>query len=100
MKTKEQIRNWILENCVDEFGVVDLSELDFTGYRVYINAMKVDYIWQGEHEAKYIYQKRHKTKEVREGEHIIIKAKETITLELTDEQLEKVRKVLGNINEN
>ena len=74
MKSKQEIRDWILQNCIDKFGIVDLSELDFTGYRVYINEMKADFIWQGEHEAKYIYQKRHKTKEIREGEHFIIKA--------------------------
>lgn len=30
---REEIRNWILENCVDRFGNIDLSYLDFSDFK-------------------------------------------------------------------
>lgn len=44
MKTKPEIRDWILANCVDEYGYLDLSDLDFSGFNVTlvdISGMKV-----------------------------------------------------------
>ncbi len=32
MKTKEQIKKWILENCVDSDGDINLSNLDFSDF--------------------------------------------------------------------
>ena len=43
MKTKEQIKKWLLENCVSESGKLDLSGLDFSDFdeTVDISKMKV-----------------------------------------------------------
>ena len=43
MKTKEEIRNWLLENAVDEEGDLMLDYLDFSEFNgdVFIGRMKV-----------------------------------------------------------
>ena len=43
MKTKTEIREWLLDNAVDEDGDLDLSGLDFSDFEVdvYIGNMKV-----------------------------------------------------------
>ena len=43
MKTKQEIKSWMLENCIDEYGVLDLSGLDFSDFdgNVFISYMKV-----------------------------------------------------------
>lgn len=43
MLSKQEIKQWLLENCVDEYGDLDLSELDFSDFEgdVCINNMTV-----------------------------------------------------------
>ena len=43
MKTKEEIKRWLLENCVDRYGNLDLSSLDFSDFEgnIFIGYMKV-----------------------------------------------------------
>ena len=43
MKTKQEIRDWLLENAVDDEGNLDLSGLNFSDFdgNVFINHMKV-----------------------------------------------------------
>lgn len=43
MKTKQEIKEWLLRNCLNEDGNLDLSHLDFTDFNgdVYIDNMKV-----------------------------------------------------------
>lgn len=43
MKSKKEIKEWLLENCIDEFGDLHLSNLDFSDFdgNVYIDKMKV-----------------------------------------------------------
>ena len=43
MKTKEEIKKWLLENCVNEFGDLNLSSLDFRDFDgdVILSGMKV-----------------------------------------------------------
>ena len=43
MKTKTEIREWLLDNAVDEDGDLDLNGLDFSDFEVdvYIGKMKV-----------------------------------------------------------
>lgn len=43
MKTKEEIKQWLLENCVEENGDLDLSGLDFSDFDgdIYIGRMIV-----------------------------------------------------------
>ena len=42
-KKREEIKSWLLENCVDEKGDLDLSNLDFSDFEgdVDISSMKV-----------------------------------------------------------
>ncbi len=42
-KNREEIRNWLLENCVNENGDLDLTYLDFSNFdgNIYISCMKV-----------------------------------------------------------
>lgn len=30
MKTKQEIKEWLLANCINKYGILDLSELDFS----------------------------------------------------------------------
>lgn len=51
MKSKTEIRDWILENCVEENGDVDLSFLDLRDAKgdIYISGMKVkNNLYQGD----------------------------------------------------
>lgn len=43
MKSKEEIKKWLLENCVDKDGDLNLIGLDFSDFNgnIYIGAMKV-----------------------------------------------------------
>ena len=43
MKTKEEIKQWLLDNCVDKYGNLDLSNLDFSDFNgdVNISSMRV-----------------------------------------------------------
>ena len=43
MKTTEELRNYLLNNCVDEYGNLVLNDLDFSDFEgdVEINCMKV-----------------------------------------------------------
>lgn len=43
MKTKLEIKQWLLENCVEQNGDLDLSGLDFSDFDgdIYINRMIV-----------------------------------------------------------
>lgn len=43
MKTKEEIKQWLLENCLNEGGYLDLSGLDFSDFDgdIYIGRMIV-----------------------------------------------------------
>ena len=43
MKTKKEIKQWLLKNCVDRDGNLDLSSLDFSNFDgdIYISNMKV-----------------------------------------------------------
>ena len=55
MKNKEEIRDWLLNNCINENGSLDLSELDFSDFEVDIDIsnMKVKgNLHQGNQEVK------------------------------------------------
>lgn len=43
MLSKQEIKKWLLENCVNEMGNLDLSGLDFSDFdgNVFIEEMKV-----------------------------------------------------------
>ena len=69
MKTKEEIREWILGNCINHFGYIDLRDMDFGGHRVILRGMKAEAIYQYEHKAKYIYQSGHEAQEIYQSYH-------------------------------
>ena len=52
MKTREEIKRWLLKNCVDDLGNLNLTSLDFSDFDgdVDISLMKVK---------KNLYQSRH-----------------------------------------
>ena len=52
MKSKEEIRDWLLENCVNQSGNLDLSGLDFSDFdgSVYISNMKVKHFLFQDHQ--------------------------------------------------
>ena len=54
-KTKEEIKQWLLKNCIDKKGNLNLSDLDFSDFNgnIYINRMKVK---------KSLYQNEQKVK--------------------------------------
>lgn len=50
MKTREEIKKWLLENCVDKYENLDLSGLDFSDFDgdVFLSYMKVkNNLYQG-----------------------------------------------------
>lgn len=52
MKTKDEIRDWLLDNAVNDVGDLELTGLDFSKFQgdVCINAMKVaNNLYQGYH---------------------------------------------------
>ena len=75
----EKIQKLILETCLDEFGDIDLTELDFgdntiniSGLKarsITINNCKADYISQEAHVAKFIWQSRHECEEIYQVRH-------------------------------
>ena len=55
MKTKEEIKEWLLNNCINENGILNLSGLDFSDFEVDIDIsnMKVKgNLHQGNQEVK------------------------------------------------
>lgn len=55
MKTKTEIKEWLLDNAVDEDGDLMINDLDFSdfGGNVYINNMKVKGdLYQNGHEVQ------------------------------------------------
>ena len=52
MKTKKEIKKWLLKNCIDYFGNLDLSELDFSDFdgNVIIGHMKVKWSLDQSHQ--------------------------------------------------
>lgn len=60
MKTKEEIKAWLLENAVDENGDLDLSCLDFSDFEgdVYIDGMvvKKDLVQNCQNVGGYLHQ--------------------------------------------
>ena len=106
MKSRKEVRDWIIENCVDKQGDIDLMHLDFENYRVFTNRMKANEIWQSGHranfieqachEAKRIDQEAHKSEDVLEGGHQKIKKKIRFSFseEITEEQRDAILKIL------
>ena len=51
MKGKIAIRNWILKNCVNDYGNIDLSNLDFSQFEgnIRISGMQVKKTLEQDH---------------------------------------------------
>lgn len=66
MKTKKEIKKWLLENCINKYGDLDLSKLDFSEFdgNVIINKWKVKHnLHQDSQEVTgNLYQERQKVK--------------------------------------
>ena len=65
-KTKQEIKEWLLNNCVNENGDLNLSELDFSDFDGYIDIsrmkVKVD-LYQNEQEVgRDLHQDKQKVK--------------------------------------
>ena len=64
MKTKTQIKKWILENCIDKNGTIDLSNLDFGDRRINLSEIRAKVISNNYQEAKEIYNTHQKAQEI------------------------------------
>ena len=51
-KTKTQIKNWILKNCINDDGYVDLSNIDFEDIGIDLSKIKAKFICNNFQEAK------------------------------------------------
>ena len=63
MKSKEEIKKWLLENAVNKRGELDLSGLDFSGFTgsLDFSGIKTRYtIYNYEQKARVIYNQRQK----------------------------------------
>lgn len=104
MKKIKEIRDWLLENAVDDKGDLILSDLDFSDFdgNVFINNMKVkkslnqdfqdvgECLWQGyQNVGKEFYNHKLKDDEFWEdrGAHVVRRKK---FKEITVEELEKM----------
>ena len=96
MKSKKEVRDWIVENCKVSYRDIDLSCLDFKGYHVYLAGMKADTIVQGGHEAQRVFQENHRAEYVLEGSHQKPKKKIRFSFpeEITEEQRDAILKIL------
>ena len=61
---KEKIKDFILKNCIINNNVIDLSDLDFSGYRIILTNIKADYIYNDSQKAKYSIYNTHQTAKV------------------------------------
>lgn len=62
MLSKEKIKKWLLKNCVDSAGDLNLSDLDFSDFdrNVYINCMKVkNNLYQGYQQVGGLLHQKH-----------------------------------------
>ena len=99
--SKEDKEKWILENCVDRDGDIDLRELKFPDHVVllsrleakliYNNSQKAEEITNGCQEAEYIYNGYQEAEEINNNNQILANTKE---LEL-EELLAIAREKLG-----
>ena len=58
MKSKEEKEKWLIQNCIDEQGIIDISGLDLKGYTVNFSEIKADTIYQSHQNADTIFQSR------------------------------------------
>ena len=91
MKTQNEIQEWILKNCVDMEGDINLMGLNFEGRNVYLSYMKAKRILQSYHEAEQVNQIGHHAISVQEGDHFRTKR---IVLDVTVTQHEAIKKLL------
>ena len=64
MKTKTQIKNWILENCIDKNGTIDLGNIDFGDRRINLSEIRAIKIFNNYQKAKEIYNTHQKAQEI------------------------------------
>jgi hypothetical protein len=64
MKTKQEIKEWLLENASNEYGRIDLSGLDFEELKVDFSGIKAEYINNHSQEAKNIYNHSQEAKNI------------------------------------
>lgn len=72
MKSKQEIKEWLLTNCINEYGILDLSGLEFELYvdfshikttkKIYNNNQKAKTINNSNHNANQIYNSRQNAK--------------------------------------
>ena len=96
MKSKKEVRDWIIENCKVPYRDIDLTSLDFEGYDVHLTGMKANNIVQGGHEAHRVFQENHLAEYVLEGRHRKPKKKIRFSFseEITEEQRDAILEIL------
>ena len=83
MLTREEKKQWLIDNCLDEEGQINLSNLDLSGYKLDISCIKADEIQQSNQKAEEIYQSYHKANIVVQNQHtaeIIHQERHTVEL--------------------
>ena len=56
MVSRQEKQKWIIENCTNSFGEIDLSKLDFGDRNIFLDQIKTKgNIYNTKQEAKYIY---------------------------------------------
>ena len=66
----EEKRDWILKYCRLENGGIDLTDLDFSGYDVYLYGLKANMINQSNQEAEVIFQNENIAQKIYQEGHI------------------------------
>ena len=53
-KTKTQIKKWILENCINDDGIIDLTNIDFENKVIDLSEIRAIKIFNQHQKAKFI----------------------------------------------
>ena len=71
MLTKEEKKQWLINNCLNEKGQIDLSYLDLSGYDIDTSGIIANKIWQSYQIADMIVQKGHKANDIAQHGHTV-----------------------------
>lgn len=64
MKSKEEIKNWLIENATDKYGNIDLSDINFGKKDILLIKIKANVIYNSYQEANEIKNNSQKASEI------------------------------------
>lgn len=71
MLTNEEKKQWLIDNCLDEEGQINLKHIDLSGYKFNTTGLIADEIRQSEQKAYLIIQDRHTAEIIHQERHTV-----------------------------